>query len=38
MRPGTQSVGLRQDRGSNRPETWLSRFLVPDQSGLSGAA
>ena len=32
-RPGTQSVCLRQDHGSNRPEKWLSRFLVPDQLG-----
>ena len=32
-RPGTQSVCVRQDRGWNRPENWLSRFLVPDQSG-----
>ena len=30
---GTQSVCLRQDRGSNRPEKWLSLFLVPDQLG-----
>ena len=33
MRPETQSACLRQDRGSNRPEKWLSRFLVPDQLG-----
>ena len=32
-RPGTQSVCLRQDRGSNRPEKWLNRFLVAEQSG-----
>ena len=32
-RPGTQSVCLRPDLGSNRPEKWLSRFLVPDRSG-----
>ena len=25
-RPGTQSVCLRQDRGTNRPEKWLNRF------------
>ena len=25
------TVCLGQDRGSNRPEKWLSRFLVPDQ-------
>ena len=31
--PGTQSVCVRQDRASNRLENWLSRFLVPDQSG-----
>ena len=31
--PGTQSVCLRQDRGSNRPEKWLNRFLVAEQSG-----
>ena len=32
-RPGTQLVCLQHDRGSNRPENWLSRFLVADQSG-----
>ena len=31
-RPGTQSVCLRPNLGSNRPEKWLSRFLVPDQT------
>ena len=33
MRPGSQSVCVRQDCASNRPEKWLSRFLVADQSG-----
>ena len=32
-RPGTQSVCVRQDRGSNRPEKWLNRLLVAEQSG-----
>ena len=32
-RPGTQSVCLRQGRGTNRPEKWLNRFLVAEQSG-----
>ena len=31
--PETQSVCLQQDRGSNRPEKWLNRFLVAEQSG-----
>ena len=31
--PGTQLVYLRQDRGSNRPESWLNHFLVAEQSG-----
>ena len=31
-RPGTQSVCLRQDRGSNHPEKRLNWFLVTEQS------
>ena len=30
--PETHSVCVRQDRASNRPENWLSRFLDPEQS------
>ena len=36
--PGTQSVCLRQNRGSNRPEKWLNRFLVQNSWGLCGAS
>ena len=34
-RPETQSVCVRQDRGLNRPENWLNRFLVAEQLGAA---